>query len=176
MSLKQVQAFRLQKDTYFEGDARSPLSPGQKAAFDGLDYYEYEPTLDLTVTVDRHDDDNVAQVFTTKDTIRNYQRYGHFSFEVDGHPVKLTIYQTAHGFFLPFVDAGAGEETYPAGRYIDPHQINETTFHVDFNVAYNPFCAYSDRFECPITPDENRLDVAIRAGEKLPSGEWVELK
>jgi len=71
------------------------------------------------------------------------------------------------------VDAGAGVETYPAGRYLEPERLDDGRFHVDFNQAYNPYCAYNDAWNCPITPAENRLKVAIRAGEKLPQGAWV---
>ena len=85
----------------------------------------------------------------------------------------MTIYEASHGFFLPFVDAGAGTETYPAGRYLEPEHLGGDTFHVDLNQAYNPFCAYNESWSCPITPAENRLKVAIHAGEKIPVGEWV---
>ncbi|MCL4252916.1 MAG: DUF1684 domain-containing protein [Anaerolineae bacterium] len=90
--------------------------------------------------------------------------------------VTLTIYQTPHGFFLPFVDANSGKETYPAGRYIDPVRLPDGRFVVDFNTAYNPYCAYNDRYDCPLTPAENRVTVAILAGEKIPTGDWIELK
>ena len=76
-------------------------------------------------------------------------------------------------FFLPFVDTLAGEETYPAGRYLEPVQLEGNTFRIDFNQAYNPYCAYGDNWSCPITPAENRLSVPIRAGEKLPQGDWL---
>ncbi len=163
-------AWRVQKDDFLRDNEHSPLTDTQKAAFTGLDYYADDPAWDMTVTVERFEAGDTAQVFTTKDMIRNYGRYGRFSFDVDGVTVALTIYQTPHGFFLTFVDANA--ETYPAGRYIDPEQIDATTFRVNFNRAYNPFCAYNDRYDCPITPKENRLDVAIHAGEKLPPKAW----
>ena len=87
---------------------------------------------------------------------------------------RLTIYRAANYFFLPFVDANARTETYGAGRYLEPEQLADNRFHVDFNQAYNPYCAYNDRWNCPITPAENRLSVAIPAGEMLPSGEWLD--
>jgi uncharacterized protein (DUF1684 family) len=69
--------------------------------------------------------------------------------------------------FLPFADALAGVETYGAGRYLEPEPVGDGQFVVDFNLAYNPYCAYNDDWSCPITPRENRLTVPIRAGEKL---------
>jgi uncharacterized protein (DUF1684 family) len=92
---------------------------------------------------------------------------------VDGEEVRLTIYEADYGFFLPFADANAGSETYSAGRYLEPEYLGDNRFHVDLNQAYNPYCAYSPDWSCPITPPENRLKVAIRAGEKLPTGTWV---
>src|SRR5574339_636242 len=75
--------------------------------------------------------------------------------------------QNENGFFLPFVDSLANKETYPAGRYLEPELLAGNRFFVDFNLAYNPYCAYNEMWTCPITPAENRLKVPIRAGEKL---------
>jgi hypothetical protein len=159
--------FRRQKDEFFRTHPNSPLSPAQKTVFPGLEYFPHDVDLDVEVRVERIGD--TAQIFTTKDTIRNYTRYGTFSLTIDGQPVTLTIYQTPHGFFLPFTDIG--DEVYSGGRYIDPESLDDETFRVDFNRAYNPFCVYSDAYDCPIVPKENRLTVAIRAGEKMPS--WL---
>ncbi len=71
------------------------------------------------------------------------------------------------GYFLPFVDALAGKETYGAGRYLEPEPLGKGLFLVDFNLAYNPYCAYNDMWSCPISPAENHLKIPIRAGEKL---------
>ena len=86
---------------------------------------------------------------------------------MDDHQVELTVYANQHGFFLPFVDSLAGTETYPAGRYLEPEPLSNGNFLIDFNQAYNPYCAYNDHYSCPLTPFENRLKVAIRAGEKI---------
>ncbi len=69
--------------------------------------------------------------------------------------------------FLPFVDSQAGKGTYGAGRYLDPEQLPNGKFLIDFNLAYNPYCAYNENWNCPIPPTENKLDVPIRAGEKI---------
>ncbi|HEX2907176.1 MAG TPA: DUF1684 domain-containing protein [Phototrophicaceae bacterium] len=164
---------RRQKDDFFKQHPQSPLTPEQQAYFSGLRYYDLNPALDLTITVERLNDGKTVPIQTTTGEIRQYQRYGHFTFTVDSEEVALTIYQADFGFFLPFVDAGAGTETYPAGRYLEPEDLGDNLFRVDFNLAYNPYCAYSPEWSCPITPAENRLKVAIRAGEKLPEGDWV---
>ncbi|MCU0482226.1 MAG: DUF1684 domain-containing protein [Anaerolineae bacterium] len=176
MSEQLIKQDRLAKDEFFEYDDHSPLTDAQKAEFTHLDYYPYNPALALIVEITPIANTPTAQIITTKDTIRNYQQYGTFTFDVDGESVTLTIYNTPHGFFLPFVDVNAGTETYPAGRYIDPKRLPDGRFVVDFNTAYNPYCAYNDRYDCPLTPAENRVKVAIRAGEKIPTGDWAKLK
>ena len=109
---------------------------------------------------------------------RNYRVYGLIHFRINDTPVTLNIYQSQDlmtskeykdHLFIPFTDATTGEETYESGRYIDLDikDIVGDTYAIDFNRAYNPYCAYvSGKFNCPIPPAENRLIVAIRAGEK----------
>ena len=167
-------AQRRQKDHFFKHHPQSPLTPEQQSVFDHLRYYDYNPELDLTVTVEPFPQRETIQMQTTAGTLKTFERYGEFTFDVDGETVRLTLYEADYGFFLPFVDAGAGTETYPAGRYLEPEPLSGDQFAVDLNQAYNPYCAYSDGWTCPITPAENRLNVAIRAGEMLPQGEWVD--
>ncbi len=126
----------------------------------------------MNVTPFTEQDDLLIE--TTTGEKRVYLRYGEFRFLVEGVEARLTIYETDHGFFLPFVDVNASRETYGAGRYLDPEPLPGGRFHVDFNLAYNPYCAYAPKWSCPLTPFENRLSVAIRAGELLPEGPWVD--
>ena len=95
-------------------------------------------------------------------------RWAKIAFSVDGAPAELTVYKDASddSLFLPFADATSGEETYGAGRYVEPEAQSDGNVLVDFNYAYNPYCAYNEAWACPITPSENRLRVTIRAGEK----------
>ena len=174
MSADDLLALRRQKDEFYKSHPQSPLTPDQQAAFNGLRYYDPNPALDLTVTVEPFAQREIIQMQTTAGTLKAFERYGQFTFEVEGKSVRLTLYRADYGFFLPFVDAGAGTETYPAGRYLEPEPLAGDQFHVDFNQAYNPYCAYNDGWTCPITPAENRLRVAIRAGEMLPAGEWID--
>ncbi len=126
------------------------------------------------VTITPFADGKFVPIQTTTGDVRQYKRYGEFTFRVDGQETRLTVYEADYGFFLPFVDAGAGGETYAAGRYLEPEYLGDNRFHIDFNHAYSPYCAYGSQWSCPITPAENRLNVHIRAGEKVPVGEWVE--
>ncbi len=175
MNHEELEALRREKDQFFKGSPQSPLSPEQQDAFTGLTYYEPNPALDLVVAVEPlPPGNNEIVIETTSGDRRRYQRYGRFQFTVDGQAVQLTIYEAPHGYFLPFVDANAGSETYSGGRYLEPEPLEDGQFHVDFNAAYNPYCAYSAGWSCPLTPPENHLTVAIRAGEKNPVGAWVE--
>ncbi|MBE2268620.1 MAG: DUF1684 domain-containing protein [Anaerolinea sp.] len=168
-------AMRREKDTFMKEHPQSPLSPEQQARFTHLPYYEPNPALDLIVQVEPVEGDHDIQIETTSGTTRTYTRFGRFTFSVDGVEAMLTIYEAPHGYFLPFVDANAGLETYSGGRYLEPEELPGGKFHVDFNQAYNPYCAYAPGWSCPIPPYENRIEVAIRAGEKLPEGDWVEV-
>jgi len=117
--------------------------------------------------VSRFTNQEKIQMQTTTGDIQTYTRYGRFKFNIDGIDAELTIYKDRNSYFLPFVDSQAGKETYPAGRYLEPEPLGNDHFLVDFNLAYNPYCAYNEYWSCPITPLENRLKVPIRAGEKI---------
>lgn len=174
MDAQRLIHLRGQKDHFFREHAQSPLTAEQKANFNGLNYFLPTPQLDLIVDVTVFEKpENVAIQTTTGDT-RWYLRYGEFQFKAGGEEVRLTIYKMPPDYyFLPFVDSLAGKETYPAGRYLEIEEMSDGRFHIDFNQAYNPYCAYSPNWSCPITPAENRIKVAIQAGEKLPQGDWV---
>ena len=165
--MNELQAFRESKDQFFAGHAQSPLTRAQRSQFKGLQYFPENPSLRLEVAVAVFPVQGEIEMQTSSGDVQHYRRYGRFQFEVEGQPAELTIYTSGTDFFLPFVDALAGQETYPAGRYLEPEPLEGDLFLVDFNLAYNPYCAYNDRWSCPLTPFENRLRVAVRAGEKL---------
>lgn len=165
--MSELVAFRAEKDEFFGGHPQSPLTREQKKNFQGLKYFPENEALRLEVKVDEFPVKEGFDMQTSTGGVQHYERFGKFSFEVEGRMVELTIYRSEHGFFLPFVDSQAGSETYPAGRYLEPDPLPGGRFLIDFNLAYNPYCAYNEMWSCPITPMENRLNVPIRAGEKL---------
>jgi len=165
--MNDLEQFRSEKDQFFESHPQSPLTPEQKRDFSGLIYFPENDSLRLEVKVNLLNDPQPMQMQTTTGGVQVYVRHGRFKFIVDGQETELTIYKSEHGYFLPFVDSLASEETYPAGRYLEPEELSGDRFLVDFNVAYNPYCAYNEMWSCPITPPENRLKVPIRAGEKI---------
>ena len=165
--MSELTEFRAEKDEFFRRYPQSPLTPEQRKGFIGLQYFPENEALRLEVQVEPFVDQQPIIMQTSTGGVQEYKRFGRFKFQVDGQDAELTIYQSEHGYFLPFVDALASRETYPAGRYLDPETLPGNRFLVDFNLAYNPYCAYNEMWSCPITPAENRLKVPIRAGEKL---------
>jgi uncharacterized protein (DUF1684 family) len=167
---------RQMKDAFFQQHPHSPLTPDQKTHFNGLDYYDVREDLNLVLEAEELPSKDGVNIQTSTGSVQTYQRWGKVHFEVDGQPVELTLFYSPQNdhFFLPFKDATNGSETYGAGRYLDPERIGEATFHIDFNRAYSPYCAYNANWSCPLTPPENVLNVRIEAGEKKPSDEWAE--
>jgi uncharacterized protein (DUF1684 family) len=164
--MSELDALRAEKDEFFGHHPQSPLTPEQKRGFHGLNYFPENPGLRLEVKVDELPVKESFEMQTSTGDVQHYERFGKFRFDLDGQEAELTIYRNEHGFFLPFVDSLAGTETYPAGRYLEPEPLPGSRFLVDFNLAYNPYCAYNEMWSCPITPAENRLKLAVPAGEK----------
>ena len=111
-----------------------------------------------------------VELATADGQAKPFIRAGRITFPVDGVPTTLSVFKDPERgrFFVPFRDATAGAETYAVGRYLDPRTRPDGTLVIDFNFAYNPYCAYSDGWSCPIPPAENTTKAPIRAGERLP--------
>jgi uncharacterized protein len=167
--MSELEEFRRAKDEFFRDDPRSPLTSDQRAAFTGLAYYPEDSGLrietQLDVDVDR-DERIVMQ--TTAGGKQVYRRAGKVRFRVDGQPAEITLYESEdqEDLFVPFRDATSGKETYGAGRYLEVERPKDGRVVMDFNDAYNPYCAYNPEWSCPIPPGENWLSVPIRGGEK----------
>lgn len=161
--------FRKHKDEYFSSGANSPLDAEDQAAFDGLAYYPYNPALQFELDIDASPDQGAPLTLDTSDGQRvDFQIAGKIRFLVGEGEYELTLlkdYERGR-FFLPFGDASNGLETYRGGRYIDPQAKPDGKLSVDFNYAYNPYCAYSGGWSCPLPPEANLLPVEIHAGEK----------
>jgi uncharacterized protein (DUF1684 family) len=165
--MSELDTIRGQKDRYFKLSPDSPIPPDQRAEFAGLSYYPENADLRLVVRVEEFDTKEPVQMITSTGGVQEYVRWGRFQFEVGGEPAALTVYYASWGdYFVPFVDATSGMETYGAGRYLELEEQADGSFVADFNLAYNPYCAYSEDYSCPIPPAENRIGVPIRAGER----------
>ena len=159
--------YRKEKDELFAHDPDSPLTFEQKSEFKGLKYFPPNPSLRLEPTVREYPSQETISIQTTTGGVQHYRRFGKITVEAEGQTAELTVYRDERSYFLPFVDSLSGKETYPAGRYLEPKAIGGGRLLVDFNYAYNPYCAYNDGWSCPITPFENHIKIPIRAGEKI---------
>lgn len=162
-------AFRARKDEFFKSEPDSPLTPEQQERFDALGYFPENPALALELPLDASGDDvgEILTLGTTDGQAKQFERAGRIRFEAGGQPVTLTVFKE-HGrgrYYLPFRDATAGKETYAVGRYLDIRARPNGDLLVDFNYAYNPYCAYGDGWSCPIPPRENVISARIEAGE-----------
>ena len=169
-----LEELRAEKDAYLREHPHSPLSPDERETFDGLDYYDPDPDYRYVLDLEAEDDPERITVETTTDGSKKYLAVGRFSFELGGAERSLVAYRPPDDesrLWLPFRDATSGESTYGAGRYLDLNATEdreEGRWVVDFNEAYNPFCAYSDAYECPLVPPTNWLEAPVEAGEKYP--------
>lgn len=161
-----LEQFRHDKDEFFKSDPQSPLDQGQKQDFQGLKYYPENPDLRLELPLEKSPQPEAVILQTSTGEVREYLHAGQIRFEVGAEQAVLQVYDDDYGYFLPFVDASAPDETYGAGRYLEPHDLGNGLLQIDFNLAYNPYCAYNERWSCPLPPRENRLKVRIEAGEK----------
>ena len=173
--VKSVMFLRREKDHFFRDDPYSPIPMGVRAAFQGLEYFPVDPAFRLRVGLKRYPEAKPVVLPTSKGVSREMVRFGQFEFEVAGVPQRLDVYKAlptpGHhheeaSLFVPFRDATSGKETYGAARYLDLEERPSGEYVLDFNMAYNPYCAYSEDYICPFPPRENWLRVPIRAGEK----------
>lgn len=173
----QIVAYRDKYKSDFLEDPRSPL---KKADLQYLRFYDTDSAYRVTCTVERLPNAPafIMPVFTG--TGSEYVPFALVKFTLKGQPMQLTIYRSTRlsavpaykdYLFLPFTDDTNSKDTYGGGRYIDLREgdIKANTVVIDFNKAYNPYCAFGAGYACPKPPDENHLTYAIRAGEKLYS-------
>jgi len=165
---------RAEKDRFFAEHRQSPIPPEERDGFDGLDYFDPDPEYRVEARVTVHDDPDPVELDTTGGRPVRYLRSFTLTFELDGDHRELHGYQQEgdDAIFVPFRDKTTGQESYEGGRYMELESDDELSegdrVTVDFNLAYSPFCAFSETFSCPLPPEENWLDVAIRAGERAP--------
>ena len=146
--------------------------------FTGPLYYPLDERWRLPARLDRDAPGTGmrTQLPTSVGDLRDFDVYGVFVFQVDGQEQRLTAYSAVPAgtgddlLFVPFRDATSGKETYGAGRYLDVSRVDTQEYILDFNMAYNPSCAYSPRYNCPYPPSENHLKIPVEAGEKIPFG------
>jgi uncharacterized protein (DUF1684 family) len=170
---KRVEEERRGKDVFFASHPQSPLPLADRGVFQGLAYWPPDPDYRFELPLREHHEKEVMKVADTGGQERRLWRWGEFRFRIAGREATLLAYKSdiaEERLFAPFRDETSGKESYGAGRYLDlepdRHLTEEGNWTLDFNEAYNPWCAYSKDYVCPFVPPENWLKVPIRAGEK----------
>jgi uncharacterized protein (DUF1684 family) len=164
---RDLEAARAAKDAMFRGED-SPLPAARRSTFQGLRYFDPDPKWDVQAALDPAASADSVWLVTSKGTREPFTRVGRVVFRRGGRVHALVLFRSlpSDEFFLPFTDATSGHETYGAGRYVNPVPTPDGGLRLDFNRAYNPYCAYDASWVCPVPPAENHLDVRVRAGEK----------
>jgi uncharacterized protein (DUF1684 family) len=164
---------RHEKDQFFAQHWQSPIPSEERPRFEGLTYYPPDPDYRFELKLYEHGHKQIQKIEDTVGNIRSLIRWGEFRFKIAGTECVLQAYKSdpkEERLFVPLRDTTSGKETYGAGRYLDldpeNHLTAEGKWVLDFNEAYNPFCAYSEAYACPFVPPENWLKVLVHAGEK----------
>src|SRR3989449_364968 len=173
--VKEIEATRREKDFFFKEDAESPIPHVLRHNLEGLAYFPPDPKYRVRAKLIKDPNPQRVVLATSKGVPREMIRYGVFECEIDGTKQRLAAFKSVpqpghhhadESLFVPLRDATSGKETYGASRYLDIEEQPTDEYVIDFNLAYNPYCAYSDDYVCPFPPRENWLSVPIRAGEK----------
>jgi uncharacterized protein len=167
-------AMRKEKDDWFKRSPHSPLDASARASFKGLRYFDPAPAFRVKAKLERAAGHKHVMMATSTGEFKDYHLAGTLRFRVGDVEQTLLAY-VSHGreeeMFVPFRDATSGNESYGAARYLEVATPQSDDVVVDFNYAYNPYCAYSEMFSCPLPPHENWLTVPIRAGERAYEAE-----
>jgi hypothetical protein len=165
--IENIQLFQYKLNTEYADAATSPLTKEDLKTFKTLDFFEIDENYRVEATLELTPESPIFEMKTTTDRLSLYKKYAIARFTLNGKDCELSLYQNidlmnksleyADYLFLPFNDASNGKTTYGGGRFI---------IEIDFNKAYNPYCAYNHNYSCPIPPDENNLNILVNAGVK----------
>jgi len=178
--IKSIKKERKLKDIEIKSGDHSPLPDEEKASFVKLKYYHTKVKYRKVATFNRFDEAKRFLMKTTTERLPEYSLYGEIVFRHNSKNYTLNVYQNIelikkpgyeNHLFIPFNDETNGHETYGGGRFLDITETGADSIIIDFNKAYNPYCAYNHKFSCPIPPESNALKIKIKAGEK----KWHEL-
>lgn len=171
----QIKTFQNDLNTSFSDEANSPLLKKDLETFKSLNFFDIDETYKVEATFNRTPEVPSFAMKTTTDRLPMYDKYGEATFTFKGNTYTVSIYQNhklrktkkyKNHLFFPFTDLSNGKTTYYGGRYIDLTLPNSDKIILDFNKAYNPYCAYNPKYSCPIPPKENQLNFNIKAGVK----------
>ncbi|UZR93056.1 DUF1684 domain-containing protein [Chondrinema litorale] len=168
---EEIKEYREDKNKLFVDGEGSPLDRKQKKDFTTLNYYPINPAYRIIADFEKFPIEQGVEINTNKGVPRIFKKHGLARFKLNNSMHELLILKstdrlTSKVLFVPFADETSGRETYGAGRYLDAEMSGNNKIILDFNTAYNPYCAYNTTYECPLPPKENVLTVKIEAGEK----------
>jgi len=170
--LTSIQQVRKDKNREFKG-SNSPLTEPERPSFDSLDYFAPNPDYKFLADLEVYENPETIQMQMTGGEPEAYLKFGKATIEIEDKPYELTLFKKVNSegpeqLFVPFTDKTNGFETYGGGRFLDLPMPgpNAAGIEIDFNKAYNPFCAYNSEYNCPVPPAENRLQIKIPVGEK----------
>jgi uncharacterized protein (DUF1684 family) len=164
-----LEGFRDRRNEFMRTNEHSPLTFRQRSSFVPLDYFPEDPALAYVLEPDTSIPTDPVDLPTTTGETRPHTPYARITFEVGGQAASLTVYREPDRgrLIIPFRDSTNNDETYGAGRTVNPQERPDGRLAVDFNYSYGPYCQYNDNWVCTVPPMENWLRVPIRAGEKL---------
>lgn len=171
--IQEIQDYQDKMDREFADPEESILKPEDLAEFKGLKWYPIDLNYRVTARLERTPEAKPFLMPTTTERKPEYMQYGILHFTLQGQELTLPVYRSTAGYddpqyadylFCPFTDWASGDGAYGGGRYIDLHIPEGDKIVLDFNKSYNPYCAYNERYSCPIPPKENDLPVRIEAG------------
>lgn len=157
----------------YKDSVSSPLQSKDLKVFVGLHFFPINEKCIVQAQFIRTEKEKIFKMRTSTSRLPEYKKYGELHFIIEGQNLKLNVYQSIdlikkeaykNHLFLPFTDLTCGEESYIGGRYLDLQIPKNNVIVLDFNKAYNPYCAYNYKYSCPIVPYENSLPIAIKAG------------
>ena len=170
-----IKDFQYEMNVEFANEEESPLTEEGINDFTELDFFTIDSTYKVIAKFELEKNPRLFEMPTTTERKPIYKTFGTATFELEGKELILHIYQNqdlikkpdyTNHLFIPFTDQTNGSESYGGGRYIDVEIPEGDSIVIDFNRSYNPYCAYNDKYSCPIPPKENDLVIEIKAGIK----------
>ncbi|RED92817.1 DUF1684 domain-containing protein [Marinoscillum furvescens] len=169
--IQQIADERAERVRYLKTSESSPFQQ-YDLDFYPLEFFQIDPAYRVRANLERIQSPSRISIPSSDGSSAPYSKFAYAHFTLDGQKLKLLILKPAgfgavpNTYFTAFADATSGETTYGGGRYLDLDIGKSDNIIIDFNNAYNPYCAYTSEYACPLPPPENLLPVAVAAGEK----------
>jgi len=167
--VERILSNRVRIDDFMRNSADSPFNNSSEK-YNGFDYFDPDPAYRVVGHFKPLDPQVTIKLATSDGNSEDYLKFGHVSFELNNRSHELLVLKLVDEeideYFIPFADSSSGDETYGGGRYLEVDPLTNNTVVLDFNLSYNPYCAYSELYVCPLPPVSNYLAIEINAGEK----------